>query len=94
VEVLRRYSNCQDLVGPMIDVLRRIEQGDRTDEAGIFSTGEPSTTRRLTEAEREELVERFRGGTRIRILAEQYGVSESCVKRALRREGVGRYQRY
>ncbi len=71
VEVMRRYSNRPDLLGPMLDVLRRIEDGDHTDELGEVVVG--------------EIIGRFRAGTPKHKLAAEYGMSLSTMKRLLRR---------
>lgn len=95
MELLRRYSNRPDLTKSIQDVLRRIDEQDKTDEPGVRITGGPTIgTRRLGQAEREAIVEAFRQGAKIRVLAERYGVSESCVKTTLWRNGVGRWDRY
>jgi Mor family transcriptional regulator len=87
-EVLRRYSNRPDLLGPMIDVLRRIEENDQANEPGVHSTaGGGARVRvreRLTEAEFGEMLASFRAGTPKHELAKRYGISLSSVKRVLR----------
>jgi transcriptional regulator with XRE-family HTH domain len=88
VEVIRRYSNRQDLLQPMLDVLRRVEEGDRADEpGGVQSRGgcplRPSD--RLSETDVREIVERFRVGEPKHKLAADYGMSLSTMKRLLRK---------
>jgi hypothetical protein len=39
VELLSRYSNLKDLHERLMDVLRRIEAGDRSDEPGLVTEG-------------------------------------------------------
>jgi hypothetical protein len=94
VEVLRRYSNRSDLVKIMVDVLRRIEEGDRTDEPGVLSSGRGGGSspigKRLGDEDIAELVACFKSGTTIRELAGRYGVAPVTVKRILRRCGVSR----
>jgi hypothetical protein len=96
VEVLRRYSNRTDLLKVMQDILRWIDQNDQTDLAGIerrsWSEASPKI-KRLSEAERAEIVESFKRGVKIRVLAGRYGVGERCIKRALQKYGVGRKDR-
>lgn len=96
VEVLCRHSNSQDLVTIMNGVLDKIKADDQTIMPGVSSTGglDSVGASRLCEADKAALVESFRRGVRILDLASEYGVSESCVKRTLRRSGVGRRQRY
>jgi hypothetical protein len=94
VEVLRRYSNRADLVDHMIDLLRRIQDHDRTDEPGLSSDRAGMTRRLLSDEQRRELVDGFRRGMKIKILANKFAVSVSCVNRTLRKYGVGRRERY
>jgi hypothetical protein len=96
VEVLRRYSNRTDLLKVVQDILRRIDQNDQTDLPGIEKRSwseAPPKVKRLSEAERAEIVESFKRGVKIRVLAGRYGVGERCIKRTLRRHGVGRKDR-
>jgi hypothetical protein len=74
----------------MIDVLRMIENGDRTDLPGVQSTGKGGgvvpVCERLSETELSEALRRFRSGTATKQqLADQYGVSLSTMKRLLRK---------
>ena len=96
MEVLRRHLNRENAVKSVKTVLQRIEENDQADVPGVHNTESKSVTRSkgLTEAQTEQLVECFRQGTQIKKLVEQYGVSESYVKRALRKNGVGRRERY
>jgi len=96
VEVLRRYLNRENAIKSVKSVLRRIEENDQTNEQGVHNTEGDSSTRSkgLTETQSEELVESFRQGTRIGVLVEQSGVSESYVKRTLRKRSIGRRERY
>jgi DNA invertase Pin-like site-specific DNA recombinase len=86
---MRRYSNRPDLLGPMLDVLRRIKAGDKADELGVCSTGRGgglSPVRdRLSEADVREIIARFRSGVAKHKLAAEYGISLSSVKRMLRK---------
>lgn len=88
VEVMRRYSNRPDLLGPMLDVLRRIEKGDRQDEPGVCSTGRGGglvpVRDRLSGEDVSEIIARFRSGVAKHKLAAEYGISLSSVKRLLR----------
>lgn len=94
MELLRRYSNLPDLLKRMRGVLRRIEQNDQTDEPGVCSTGPGGglvpIRERLVETELDAMVASFQRGTIIRVLADQYGMCESSVKRVLRERGVSR----
>jgi hypothetical protein len=92
VEVLRRYSNRSDLVRIMVDVLRRIEENDQTDELGVLSTGKGGgllpVRDRIGETDLRQMVTRFRAGTAKHALASEYGISLSSVKRILRHRGA------
>jgi len=88
VEVLRRYSNRPDLLGPMLEVLSRIEDGDSEDEPGEVESREPGSVRpsdRLSEADVCRIVDRFRAGTPKHKLAAEFAMSLSTMKRLLRR---------
>jgi hypothetical protein len=91
VEVLRRHSNRPDLLGPLLEVLRRIEARDTEDEPGVRSTGSGSGSApvrsRLSGADVREIVDRFRAGTPKHRLAGEYGMSMSTMKRLLRGYG-------
>ncbi len=81
---MRRYSNRPDLLGPLIDVLRRIEEGDRQDEPGGVASREVGSLRpsdRLSEADVREIVARFKAGVPKRKLAAEYSMSLSMLKR-------------
>lgn len=71
----------------MLEVLRRIEEGDRTDEPGVQSTGRgpmrPGDL--LTEEDGFRMARLFGSGVPKHKLAREYGVSLSTVKRILRR---------
>jgi hypothetical protein len=72
----------------MLDVLRRVEEGDRTDEPGGVESREGGPLRpsdRLSEADVQEIVERFRAGDPKLRLAVAYGMSLSTMKRLLRK---------
>ena len=89
MEVLRRYSNRPDLLGPLLGVLKRIEEGDRGDERGVRSTGSGGgpapITGRLSDGEVLDIVARFRVGEAKHRLAAEYRMSLSTMKRLLRR---------
>jgi hypothetical protein len=59
VGVLRRYSNRPDLLGPLLEVLRRIEERDTADEPGGVESREGGPARpsdRLSAADIQEIV--------------------------------------
>lgn len=92
VDLVTAYSNRSDLVDSLV---RALEQLDRARQRGaIPSTSVRSTGRsdrqwrvadRLSEADARLLVGAFEHGTPKWKLAEQYGISESSVKRLLRK---------
>jgi hypothetical protein len=87
VEVVRRYSNRPDLFGPLLEVLRRAKEGDRTDEPGGVQSREASSrpSDRLSEADVCEIAKRFRRGEPKHRLAAEFHMSLSTMKRLLRR---------
>lgn len=90
MELLRRYYNRPDLLGPMLEVLRRIREGDRSDlQNCIESRGAVRPSDRLSEADVSEIVIRFGAGTPQHKLAAEYGISISTLKRILRKSRLG-----
>ena len=88
---MRRYSNRPDLLGPMLEVLRRIEEVDKTEEPGGVESREAGSMRpsdRLSEVDVREIIARFRAGEPKHKLAAAYGMSLSTMKRLLRTRGV------
>jgi DNA-directed RNA polymerase specialized sigma24 family protein len=87
---LRRYLREWRLRDPAEVQLRLAEV--------VSSCPEPEApfrvTDRLTTEAEQTLVAGFMAGTSKRELAEQYGISESSVKRLLRRHGATRPRRY
>lgn len=95
VELLRRYSNRPDLVGPLVDVLRRINDADQDGHETVTTiegrTASPDYMRQIfTEQDIAELVDAYQSGTTATALAERYGVHTSTIKKKLRKQGVRR----
>jgi hypothetical protein len=72
------------------EVLTRIRDNDQTELPGVQSVvkanpARPPVRDRLTPDDIMQLVDRFCGGTPKRVLAAEYGISMSSVKRLLRR---------
>ena len=95
MELLRRYSNRDDLLKPLVSVLERIsEEPPVTEEEARLVSADGPTSRawhvsdRLTSADIKDLVTSYRAGSTIRVLAEQYDISTSSVKRLLREHGA------
>ncbi|HZX04420.1 hypothetical protein [Kribbella sp.] len=72
----------------MLEVLRRIREGDRVDLPGVQSTGSGGGSApirdRLSEADIRDIVTRFRAGTPKHKLATEYRMSLSTMKQLLR----------
>ncbi len=95
MELLRRYSNRPDLLGPLVSVLRRIkdpaEDGHETVTTIEGRTASPNYVPYvLTEGNIRELIDSYRSGTTAKALAARYGVHTSTIKKKLRRHGVRR----
>jgi len=95
VELLRRYSNRDDLLKPLVSVLKRISEEPPTteEEAQLVSADGPTprirhVSDRLTSVAIKALVTSYRADSTIRVLAEQYDISTSSVKRLLRKHGA------
>ncbi|MFJ8966493.1 hypothetical protein ACIRG5_44575 [Lentzea sp. NPDC102401] len=86
------YSNRLDLASSLVTVLDQLRQAQAdtaTTADSVRSTGRSArqwrVSDRLSEADMRLLVEAFESGIPKWKLAEQYGVSESSVKRLVRR---------
>lgn len=86
------YSNRLDLASSLVaalDQLRQAQADTSTTTDSVRSTGRSTrqwrVSDRLSEADMRLLVDAFESGTPKWKLAEQYGVSESSVKRLVRR---------
>ena len=91
MELLRRYSNRSDLLGPVQAVLGRIVSWDQTDEPVIVTTGHGGAgVRRLGADGEAELISLFQSELTLQQLATGYGVGKSTVQPVLRHRGVRR----
>lgn len=95
VELLRRYSNRDDLLKPLVSVLERIsEESPASDEEAQPASADGSSPQawrvsdRLSSADIKILVRSYLAGSTIRELAQQYGISTTSVKRVLREHGA------
>jgi hypothetical protein len=95
VELLSRYSNREDLLKPLVNVLERVnsepEPEEQQDQLPSADGPTPATWRvseRLSPADVKTLVKSFLTGDTIRVLAERYGISTTSVKRLLREHGA------
>ncbi len=95
MELLRRHSNREDLLKPLVGVLERInsdpEPDEEQDQLPSADGPTPATWRvseRLSPADIKILVKSYLAGTTIRVLAKRYGIGTSSVKRLLRKHGA------
>ncbi len=95
MELLRRYSNRDDLLKPLVSVLKRISEEPPTteEEAQLVSADGPAqrawqVSDRLSPADVKALVKSYLAGSTIRAHAEQYRIGTSSVKRLLRQRGA------
>ncbi|WP_414940139.1 resolvase [Amycolatopsis sp. cmx-11-51] len=93
MELCRRYSNRQDLVNPLVNVLNKIQNGssDANDDLVTVNGTQSDVWRiadRLSPSDIESLVESYRTGGTLKAVAERYGVSVATVKRLAREHGV------
>ena len=94
LDLLSAYSNHHDQIEGMEHVLCRIAANDQSGLPGQVPSGSPSRSRsvvdRLSPADIESLVARYRSGVKLKRLADDYGISISTVKRVLRKHGARR----
>jgi DNA invertase Pin-like site-specific DNA recombinase len=99
VDLVEPYLNRRDLSDSLVSALRglREAQGQVGEPVSrVRSTHSRSQWRlgdRLTEADAERLIEAFSMGMSKRKLAVRYGISESSVKRLIRRRGASKPSR-
>jgi DNA-directed RNA polymerase specialized sigma24 family protein len=89
--------NREDLADSLVSAVRLLRQAQgRGSEPAHSVRSAPLSARewrvanRLSEADQELLIEAFIAGTSKRKLAEQYGISESSVKRLIREHGASK----
>ncbi|MFI6291967.1 helix-turn-helix domain-containing protein [Nonomuraea sp. NPDC050790] len=94
---MRRYSKRLDLLEQLNEALRRLGEKPRTDLEDTLTVSPPDPAQgnwcmkdRFTDEEIQALVERFQAGTPKGVLAKEYGISLSSVKRLLRKHGAKR----
>lgn len=96
VDLIRAYSKRSDLLEDLDQTLRRLararkEPGERQSVSSTGRVGRVwSLQDRLTEAEVREIVAGFQAGLTKKKLAQQHGISESSVKRILRRHWIAK----
>lgn len=90
------YSKRLDLLSELVSVVERLRAPDVHQAGHEQSVRSEQATRswrvsdRLNARDLSMLIERYREGTTIRQLAEQFKISESSVKRRLHKRGVQR----
>jgi hypothetical protein len=96
VELLRRYSNRDDLLKHLVSVLERVneELPASHEEPQLASADAPSpqawrVSDRLSLTDIKILVDSYLAGSTLRDLAEQYGISTTSVKRCFVRRVHG-----
>ncbi len=92
---MRAYSKRRDLADVLVSAVRQLRQADgRGGEPGQSVHSTPLGSRQwrvgdqLSQDDRAQLLAAFTAGTPKRQLAEQYGISESSVKRLIRHDGA------
>jgi DNA invertase Pin-like site-specific DNA recombinase len=96
VDLLIAYSKQVDRVSELVSAAERLRVGDAGEPVRVSvcsmegSLVQQRVMDRLGEAELRRLVSEFREGVTKRELAERYAMSESTVKRILRKRGARR----
>jgi DNA-directed RNA polymerase specialized sigma24 family protein len=95
VELLRRYSNRDDLLKPLISVMQHLrEDAPAEPEEAQLTSADGSAPHawqvsdRLTTSDVETLIKSYLAGSTIAALAERQSISVSSVKRLLRQHGA------
>ena len=93
---MEAYSKRLDLADALVSAVRQLQEAQAQTGGPVFSgrsTRSPSHWRvgdRLSETDIERLIAAFTAGTSKRKLAERYGISESSVKRLIRKNGASK----
>jgi DNA-binding NarL/FixJ family response regulator len=97
MDLMAVYSNRRDLADALVSAVQQLRKAQAQTEASVQSvrSAPPSTRQwrvgdRLSQDDGEQLVVAFTAGTPKRELAERYGISESSVKRLIRRHGASK----
>jgi hypothetical protein len=95
VELLRRYSNRPELVGPLVSVMEKINNSTSDCNEIVTNvngrTASPHYIRTvLTDDQITEIIASYKAGTTAKILAERHGVHYTTIKKKLRMHGVRR----
>lgn len=91
------YLNRQDLADALLSALTQLRKAQRQSShpaqsvrSAPLGTRQRRVVDRLTGAELEGLIAAGTAGTSKRKLAERYGISESSVKRLIRKQGASK----
>ena len=96
VDLIAAYSKRRDLADALVSSVQQLRQAEAQIGEPAFSVRSTQTfsrwrvNDRLSQADMERLVTAFTAGTSKRKLAERYGISESSVKRLIRRHGASK----
>jgi hypothetical protein len=96
VDLLARYSNHEDQLGSLLELLERMAARDQTNVPGLEVIDDRARTpphclsQRLPEGAVSTMIQRFEGGATIQAIAGEFDISPSSVKRILRGHGVRR----
>lgn len=95
VELLRRYSNRPDLLGPLVKAWKEINNATNDHDETVTNvqgrTASPHYTRTvLTDDQLTEIIDAYKAGTTAKALAEHYDVHITTIKKRLRKHGVRR----
>ncbi|MCE7009542.1 resolvase [Kibdelosporangium philippinense] len=94
-ELLRRYSNRPDLLGPLVSALRRVndpaQDGHETVTNIQGRTASSTYTHKiLTPTQVNEIIEAYKSGATAKVLAERYDVHIQTIKKKLKKYGIRR----
>lgn len=95
VELLRRYSNRPDLLGPLVRTMKMIHNPTHGGNEQVTNahgrTASPNYLHKvLTNQEIQDIITAYRSGTTAKVLAEHYDVHITTIKKKLARCGVRR----
>jgi DNA-directed RNA polymerase specialized sigma24 family protein len=94
VDVIRAYSKRPDVLEDLDRAVRQLDKAlaePAPERASVRSSGRVGHVQaiadRLSAEQVAAIIQRFRAGTAKHVLADEYGISLSSVKRLLRRHG-------
>ena len=94
VDLVLRYSNQDNRIAPLADVVQRVSDGEQVSYGTVPPTPEPrrppAQTHSLSDEQVAAVFACYRSGTGPRELAGRYGVTERAIKYLLKKHGVQR----